>query len=107
MTGYLSIFMIAMWGLMAAIAIPNFVKARNAAQFNACRQNQAAIQSAKELWAKENTKPDDAIPTDADLFGPGKPISEKPHCPAKGRYSVNSVQEAPTCTVHGSMAHPE
>ena len=107
MTGYLSIFMIAMWGLMAAIAIPNFLKARNAAQLNACRQTQAAIQSAKELWAKENTKPDDAIPTDADLFGPGKPISEKPHCPAKGRYSVNSVQEAPTCTVHGSMAHPE
>jgi len=102
-TGYLSIFMIAMWGLMAAVAIPNFVKARNAAQFEACKQNQETIQKAKELWAKENEKPDDAVPTDADLFGAMKPIDKKPRCPANGRYSLNSVQENPSCTVHGSI----
>lgn len=106
-TGYLSIFMIALWGLMAAVAIPNFVKARNAAQFNACRQNQATIQKAKELWAKENAKPDDAVPVDADLFGAGKTLAEKPQCPAGGTFLLNSVKEVPSCTVHGSIAHQE
>lgn len=103
-TGYFSIFMIALWGLLAAIAIPNFVKAKQRAQFNACRQNQVAIQGAKEIWAKENASPEDAVPTDSDLFGPGKPISEKPQCPANGRYSPNSVKEAPSCTFHGSIS---
>jgi len=102
-TGYCSIFMIALWGLLAAVAIPNFVKARNAAQYQACKQNQAAIQAAKEIWAKENAKPDDAVPTDADLFGAAKPIETKPQCPADGRYSLNSVQENPSCTIHGSI----
>ena len=105
--GYLSIFVIGLWGLMAAIAIPNFVKARNAAQFNGCRLNQQAIQGAKEIWAKENAKPDDAVPEDSDLFGAGKLISEKPVCPANGRYSLNSVKENPGCTVHGSITPNE
>lgn len=102
-TGYLSIFMIAMWGLMAAVAIPNFVKARNAAQFQACKNNQAAIQELKELWAKENAKPDDAVPADEDLFAPGKHISEKPKCLAGGSYTLNAVNENPSCSVHGSI----
>ncbi len=99
-TGYLSVFMIFVVGLLAAIAIPNFVKARNAAQFNVCLQNQATIQKAKELWAKENGKLDDVVPTDEDLFGEGKGISEKPKCPAGGSYSIKAVKEAPHCTIH-------
>ena len=106
-TGYFSIFMIVVWGLLAAVAIPNFVKARQQAQFNACRLNQAAIQSAKELWAKENEKSDDAVPVDSDLFGPGKNISEKPQCPAGGSFLLNSVKENPSCTVHGSIVQRE
>jgi hypothetical protein len=100
-TGYLSIFMIAMWGLMAAVAIPNFVKARNAAQFQACKYSQAAIQKAKETWANENAKPEDAVPIDEDLFGAGKNLSEKPKCPAGGSYTLNGVNENPSCSVHG------
>jgi len=100
-TGYLSIFMIVMWGLMAAVAIPNFVKARNAAQFQACKMNREAIQDAKELWAKDNAKPDDAVPADEDLFGAGKTLNEKPQCPAGGTFSLNAVKEVPSCSVHG------
>jgi hypothetical protein len=105
-TGYLSVFMIFVVGLLAAIAIPNFVKAKQQAQFHACKNNQATIHKAKELWAKENEKPDDAVPVDADLFGPGKNILLKPECPAGGSYSLNSVKEEPTCTVHGSLSQP-
>lgn len=104
-TGYFSIFMIAMWGLLAAVAIPNFVKARKAAQFQGCKINLKSIQQAKELWAKDNAKPDDAVPEDSDLSGPGIYLV-KPECPAGGSYLLNSVKEEPTCTVHGSLSQP-
>jgi len=102
-TGYLSVFMIFVVGLLAAIAIPNFVKAKQQAQFQACKQNLAIIRAAKETWANENPKPDDAVPLDSDLFGPGKNLSAKPGCPAGGSYILNSVKEDPSCTVHGSI----
>ena len=104
-TGYFSIFMIAMWGLLAAVAIPNFVKAKQQAQFNVCKNNMAAIQMAKEAWAKDNAKPDDAVPTDADLFGAGESIAVKPKCPAGGSISLNAVKENPSCSVHGAIDH--
>jgi len=105
-TGYLSVFMIFVVGLLAAIAIPNFVKARRQAQFIACSVHISSIQQAKELWAKENGKPDDAVPTDEDLFGTGKSISEKPQCPAGGSYSINAVKEEPHCAIHSGRARP-
>jgi competence protein ComGC len=51
-----SLLMLPVIGLMAAIAIPNFVKAREAAQRTACRANIRSIESAKEVWALENKK---------------------------------------------------
>src|SRR5436853_127595 len=47
-TGYISIAWIAVIGLLAAIAIPNFVKARTAAQTQACRSNLRSIEVAKQ-----------------------------------------------------------
>src|SRR5687767_1154094 len=96
-TGYLSIFMIALWGLMAAIAIPNFVKARKQAQAQGCKNNLAIIQTAKEAWAKDNAKSDDAVPFDAELLGGPKYLSQMPQCPGGGTYMVNSVKEEPSC----------
>jgi hypothetical protein len=106
-TGYLSVLMIFVVGLLAAVAIPNFVKAKQQAQFQACKKNMAVIQTTKEMWAKDNAKPDDAVPVDADLFGPGKSLLLKPECPAGGTFSLNSVKENPSCTVHGSITQRE
>ena len=92
-----------MIGMMAAIAIPNFVKARTQAQYNACQSNLQVIQGAKDTWALENKKARDAIPTDADLFGADRSINQKPTCPARGIYSLNSVQESPSCSQHGEI----
>jgi prepilin-type N-terminal cleavage/methylation domain-containing protein len=47
---------VAIIGLLAAIAIPNFVKARQTAQRNACISNLRQIDGAKEQWALENKK---------------------------------------------------
>lgn len=47
---------IAIIGLLAAIAIPNFVKARVNAQKNACVANLRMIDSTVQQWALENKK---------------------------------------------------
>src|SRR5438045_5621005 len=47
---------VAIIGLLAAIAIPNFVKARESAQLNAILNNLRIIEGAKDQWALENKK---------------------------------------------------
>ncbi len=96
-TGYasiaLSIFVIP---LLAAIAIPNFVKARTMAQRNACISNLQQIDNAKMQWALENKKPDTAVPTIEEL---DSLLKTKPQCPAGGVYTINAVGEKPSCSI--------
>ena len=103
-TGYISIaaavFLIPM---MAAIAIPNFVKARETAQKNQCIQNLRMIDGAKQQWALENNKTSDAVPTAQDInkYLPNGRTFESFHCPKDGTYTINNVGEAPACSVPG------
>ena len=92
---------VAIIGLLAAVAIPNLVKARKAAQQTACIANLKAIEGAKGFWALEMKKTDADVPTDADLFGPEQAISQKPSCPAGGDYDLKPVSQKPTCTIPG------
>jgi len=62
---------VAIIGLLAAIAIPNFVRARTTAQQNACIANLKQIKGAIEQWALENKKKADAAVTAADVSGAG------------------------------------
>jgi len=88
---------VAIIGLLAAIAIPNFVKARTASQRNACVANMKQIHGAKATWALENKKNNADVPADADLFGADKYIAKKPECPAGGNYTLAAVDTDPTC----------
>ena len=47
---------VAIIGLLAAIAMPNFVKARENAQLNSIFNNLRIIEGAKDQWALENKK---------------------------------------------------
>ena len=47
---------VAIIGLLAAIAIPNFVRARESAQLNSIANNLRILEGAKEQWALENKK---------------------------------------------------
>ena len=49
---------VAIIGLLAAIAIPNFVRARNTAQKNSCINNLRQLDGAKQQWALENKMQD-------------------------------------------------
>jgi prepilin-type N-terminal cleavage/methylation domain-containing protein len=90
---------VAIIGLLAAVAVPNLVKARKQATKQACINNLKAIEGAKGIWALENKKNDADVPTDADLFGPDKAIVSKPGCPAGGTYDLKAVAERPTCSI--------
>src|SRR5829696_251790 len=90
---------VAIIGLLAAIALPNFVKAREQSQKNACIENLSKIDGAKHAWAIENKKTSTDAPNTGDLYGATLYIRDEPSCPASGTYSLNNVQTKPSCTV--------
>ena len=100
-TGYLSFALIPIIGMLAAIAIPNFVKARTTAQMHACINNLRQIEGAKEMWAMENKKEKTDTPTAQDLEGYLRGGFSALKCPAGGVYTINAVGEAPTCSIPG------
>src|SRR6185369_14286200 len=92
---------VAIIGLLAAIAIPNFVKARTTAQKNACIANLKQIDGAVQQWALENKKAGTAAVGTTDILDFLKG-SSLPLCPAAGTYATSSVSETPTCTLTAS-----
>jgi hypothetical protein len=96
---------VAAASLVAAIAIPNFVKARTTSQENACINNLRLIDAAKQQWALENKKLSTDTPTTKDIqpfMGRG-PNGEMPVCPGGGAYTIGAVGEKPTCSLPGHV----
>ena len=58
---------VAIIGLLAAIAIPNFVRARTTSQTNACISNLRIIDGAKGQWALEQHKQNTDTPAGTDI----------------------------------------
>jgi prepilin-type N-terminal cleavage/methylation domain-containing protein len=77
---------VAIIGLLAAIAIPNFVKARTTAQKNACINNLRQIDGAKEQWALENKISEGTGTTKSIIDGYIK--GGNPACPGGGIYAA-------------------
>jgi len=98
---------VAIIGLLAAIAIPNFVRARTTAQMNACINNLRQIDGAKQQWALENKVGQSATPGATDVqpyMGRGSG-GTLPACPADSSktftssYSLGDVSTAPSCKI--------
>lgn len=85
---------VAIIGLLAAIAIPNFVKARQTAQKNACINNLRQIDGAKEQWALETNASSGAV-VEAEVNEYIK--GGAPECPASGTYNYQALGTDPTC----------
>jgi hypothetical protein len=86
--------------IVAAMALPAMAKARQSATRNACINNLRQIEGAKQTWALENKKPDNATPDRSDLL-PYLNARQFPVCPAGGEYTVNPVSDKPQCTKPG------
>ena len=87
---------VAIIGLLAAIAIPSFVKARDTSRQNACINNLRQIDSAKEQWAMANNIAGTAAVVTTAVNGYIKG-GTTPVCPAGGAYTYNAMSTNPTC----------
>jgi prepilin-type N-terminal cleavage/methylation domain-containing protein len=92
---------IAIIGLLLAIAVPNFLKSRQLAQSRACLNNIRQIQASKQVWGVENSKSATEVPTDADLVGPRLYLKQKPTCPGGGTYTYGQLNQPVTCSIPG------
>src|SRR5437899_6665462 len=95
---------VAIISLLAAIAIPSFVKARDNSQLHACINNLRQIDGAAQTWALENKKQSSDTYTISILKPYIKLTSSStiPECPAGGTYTPGTtVTNSPTCTIPG------
>src|SRR6516165_641473 len=107
---------VAIIGLLAAIAIPNFVKARETARKNTCINNLRLIDGAKQTWALESNSSVGATPGEpsiapylgrggataaTSLFGAGVFCPDQP----KTLYTMGNVGVPPTCSFGGGGVH--
>ena len=71
---------VAIIGLLAAIAIPNFIRARTTSQMNGCINNLRQIDGAIQQYALENN------------IGAGSPVFAADITPYLGRGTAGSVE---------------
>ena len=95
---------VAIIGLLAAIAIPSFVKARNTSQQNACINNLRQIDSGKEQAALA-CKWGDSSPSVTTIVNAYIKGNTTPECPAAGTYTYDDMDANPSCNFAGSTTH--
>ncbi|MGP8197950.1 MAG: prepilin-type cleavage/methylation domain-containing protein [Limisphaerales bacterium] len=97
---------VAIIGLLAAIAIPNFVRARVTSQTNMCIDNLRMIDAAKQQWALEQGQLGTAVPEGTDIqpyLGRGSGVL--PICPVDPQqsfdtsYTIQNCVTPPVCQI--------
>jgi prepilin-type N-terminal cleavage/methylation domain-containing protein len=101
---------VAIIGILIAIAVPGFLRARENSRGQACQENLTKIDGAKEMWVLEvkfsnGSDPPADFLTNEKYFGPNGYVKKKPVCPSGGTYTVNKIGiEDPTCSIGSSNA---
>jgi len=99
---------VAIIGLLAAIAVPNFVQARTSARRNTCVNNLRLITAAKDQYAIENNQADTITPSPSDVspyFKASQLSGGLPKEPQGGAYTVAAISATPTCNQAASLSH--
>src|SRR5271154_617434 len=89
---------VAIIGLLAAIAIPNFIRARATSQQNACINNLRQIDAAINEWALETGQSNGSAVSSVATVSAYIKLNVSgsvPSCPAGGTYSTFSVGSTP------------
>jgi len=101
---------VAIIGLLAAIAIPNFIKARVTSQQNACINNLRQLDGAINEWALETGQANGTtiggVGTVSQYYIKLNSSSSVPGCPAGGSYVTTSVGSVPQITCSLSDGTP-
>lgn len=105
---------VAIVGLLATIAIPNFLRARTTSQQKTCISNLRQIDGAVQQWALENSATATNQVTVSDIenyIGRSTNSVETIVCPAAGKgtdfeasYKVTRVDEPPKCLIGADFA---
>ena len=93
---------VAIIGLLAAVAIPNLLEAKRTSQITGCRTNLKTIKAAIMQYGFNRS--DDQEVTMDDIV---KYMNHPPKCPSGGDYEMTNVSEDPTCTIEGHTLHKE
>ena len=97
---------VAIIGLLAAIAIPNFVRARQTAQTNACINNLRVIDQAKQEWALEKGQLNSTVPFSSDIVPYfGRSGATMPKEPLGGSYNILAINTPPACSQVDTNQH--
>jgi len=94
---------VAIIGLLAAIAIPSFMKARVSSQTNACINNLRQIESGKEQWALEKRKGSGVTAVTTEVMEFIKNPSATTNCPANGTVVFGVIGTNATCSATGHV----
>ncbi len=94
-------------GTIAAIAVPDFIKARESAQRNVCVENLRDIDGATREWALANGRPATDAPHLSGILRHLKD-GRLPKCRAGGKYQLGAtVTGPPTCSIAGHRLNPD
>ncbi|MDO8586074.1 MAG: prepilin-type N-terminal cleavage/methylation domain-containing protein [Armatimonadota bacterium] len=87
--------------ILLAIAIPNFLRARETSRAKSCQANMRQIETAKEQWAMDNKKAATDTPVAADLVTEYMRGTEDvlPGCPSSGTYTIANLSTRPSCSI--------
>jgi prepilin-type N-terminal cleavage/methylation domain-containing protein len=86
-------------GILLAIAVPNFIRARESSRAKSCQANLKQIDSAKEQYAMDNRLNAGGAVPDGALWAAGAYIKAEPRCPSNGTYTVAAISTNPSCSV--------
>jgi prepilin-type N-terminal cleavage/methylation domain-containing protein len=91
-------------GILLAIAVPNFLNARESSRTKTCQANLRQIEAAKEQCAMELRMDGTGSPTQAQLSPTY--VKNWPSCPSGGTYTIGLVNANPTCSQGGQHTIP-
>jgi prepilin-type N-terminal cleavage/methylation domain-containing protein len=107
---------VAVIGLLAVMAIPNYVRARSTSQTNQCIHNLRTLDDAKQQWALEMGKVTGQTPIDVEVqpyVGRGSAGTlDNLHCPLVRPigplvgYDINPLGTPPKCQQEDPALHP-
>jgi prepilin-type N-terminal cleavage/methylation domain-containing protein len=97
---------VAIIGLLCAIAIPNLIHSRTLSQTNLCIDNIRMLDAAKQQWALENGAVSTSVPQSSDIQPYlGRGGGELPICPVDPNqsfatsYQLENCQTTPVCLI--------
>ncbi len=85
-------------GILLAIAVPNFITARENSQQKACWENQQKLEAAKHMWIMDYGKASSDTPVMADLIP--EYIKVTPECPIHEVYVLGDGLAPVVCPTH-------